>query len=284
MRSDREGASLVFDLGPVALEIVRAPGVPVLVAPSHQDSLLLCLAGEAFFVCEGVTRSLTLRDCALRISGREGTLLPGEGAVVACVGFSNPLGPSGGRSERWEGLRRLLPHVIEALPDQGVFGRLEELYGQLILETAKRDMAREKGPTSPLYADMASTRFQRAQEFIRARLSQRVSLGEVAAALSLSPRSVQLLFQKEAGMSLSRFISRVRLAEAHERLLNATPNANVTQIALDCGFTHAGLFSATYRKLYGELPRETLARGRSSDAVANMRGVLEISTGLMAQV
>jgi AraC-like DNA-binding protein len=78
---------------------------------------------------------------------------------------------------------------------------------------------------------------------------------------------VQLLFAQEAGTSLTRFVNEMRIEAAHQLLLQADHQSNVTQIALDCGFNHTGLFSAAYRRVYGELPRDTLARARRGAGV-----------------
>lgn len=45
-------------------------------------------------------------------------------------------------------------------------------------------------------------------------------------------------------------------------LLGARAGSSVTSIALDWGFDHLGRFAASYKKRFGETPRETLKRTR----------------------
>jgi transcriptional regulator GlxA family with amidase domain len=40
------------------------------------------------------------------------------------------------------------------------------------------------------------------------------------------------------------------------------PLDNVSSIAIDCGFVNLGLFASRYRRTFGELPSQTLARNR----------------------
>ena len=54
----------------------------------------------------------------------------------------------------------------------------------------------------------------------------------------------------------------VRLNRAREMLEQPTKNASVIQIALKCGFQNPSHFARDYRLAFGELPSETLKRGR----------------------
>ena len=54
----------------------------------------------------------------------------------------------------------------------------------------------------------------------------------------------------------------LRLEQAHATL-RASAKANVSEIALACGFTHFSRFAETYRRHYGETPSVTLRRARS---------------------
>jgi AraC-like DNA-binding protein len=51
-----------------------------------------------------------------------------------------------------------------------------------------------------------------------------------------------------------------RLKQARLQLDAPRPGATVTEVALDCGFTHLGRFSSEYRRRFGELPSQTLRR------------------------
>jgi AraC-like DNA-binding protein len=53
-----------------------------------------------------------------------------------------------------------------------------------------------------------------------------------------------------------------RLRQVREALLAADPEANVTTIASNAGFTHLSRFSIEYRRRFGEKPSETLKSRR----------------------
>jgi transcriptional regulator, AraC family len=58
------------------------------------------------------------------------------------------------------------------------------------------------------------------------------------------------------------FIKQSKLKSLREELVSGKAVRNVTEVALDYGFTHLGRFSSDYRKMFGELPSETLRRKR----------------------
>lgn len=105
-------------------------------------------------------------------------------------------------------------------------------------------------------------RVRQAEEIMRARSDEPLSMAELARSVGVGLRSLQLAFLQVRGMGPRDVLVRVRLERARARLLAAHPAETVTRVALDSGFAHLGRFPATYRAAFGELPAETLARAR----------------------
>jgi AraC-like DNA-binding protein len=81
--------------------------------------------------------------------------------------------------------------------------------------------------------------------------------------LGMSERNLELYFQEALGLSPKAWFQHIALRQARRKLLrDDSCGASVTRIALDCGFEHLGRFSESYRKLFGELPSDTLRRTR----------------------
>lgn len=82
---------------------------------------------------------------------------------------------------------------------------------------------------------------------------------EIAAAVGVSGRFVNLCFNAVYGTSLHRTLRLRRLAEARRRLVAGGEGLLVKQVALDLGLWHFGRFARDYQALFGETPSETLA-------------------------
>jgi AraC-like DNA-binding protein len=65
------------------------------------------------------------------------------------------------------------------------------------------------------------------------------------------------------GRSPLEWVNARRLAAARARLLRSSFGVAISNVALDCGFTHPSRFSAAYRRAHGELPSATLAAAGS---------------------
>jgi AraC-like DNA-binding protein len=52
----------------------------------------------------------------------------------------------------------------------------------------------------------------------------------------------------------------IRLAELNAKLMAASPDARIIDIAFDLGFTHLGRMAGAYRQKFGEAPSATLRR------------------------
>jgi AraC-like DNA-binding protein len=105
----------------------------------------------------------------------------------------------------------------------------------------------------------APSRIEAAEAFIREHLFAPITTAEVAAAIGLSPRGVQQLFQRERGTTPTAFLRIERMRHARRLLLDAEPGSTtVSEIASACGFAHMGRFAGAYAEEFGESPSATL--------------------------
>jgi transcriptional regulator GlxA family with amidase domain len=100
---------------------------------------------------------------------------------------------------------------------------------------------------------------RRAIAFIHENAHQDIGLSDIAAAIDVTPRSVQYLFRRHLGTTPLEYLRRVRLDRAHRDLQAADPAVDtVMAIAGRWRFGHAGRFSIAYKKAFGHPPSRTL--------------------------
>jgi AraC-like DNA-binding protein len=85
---------------------------------------------------------------------------------------------------------------------------------------------------------------------------------DLARALGVSVRTLQIATHAVHGVSLHHYLRLKRLWATRMQLMTASAGASVKAAALGNGFWHLGDFSRGYRLTFGETPSETLARGR----------------------
>jgi transcriptional regulator GlxA family with amidase domain len=96
------------------------------------------------------------------------------------------------------------------------------------------------------------------RQFIEAHAAEPIRLGDLADRLGVTLRGLQVGFRKQFGCTLSDYLFKCRLDLARARLATATDGMTVTAVALDCGFVNVGAFANRYRRVFGELPSQTL--------------------------
>jgi len=104
--------------------------------------------------------------------------------------------------------------------------------------------------------------FTQLLSYIEANIRQDISVEELAQIGNVSVRTVYNLFARYFNVTPKLFIKQTKLKSLREELTGSRAVRNVTEVALDYGFTHLGRFSSDYRKMFGELPSETLRRCR----------------------
>lgn len=101
------------------------------------------------------------------------------------------------------------------------------------------------------------------EEWIDAHWREDVTIDDLCRLTGTGARSIFASFKKSRGYSPIAYLKTVRLQAARAMLTSGDPNVSVTGIAYACGFTSLGHFARYYRTQFGELPSETIQRGRT---------------------
>lgn len=158
---------------------------------------------------------------------------------------------------------KLIYHDLDqgsvALVGRNTASSAERLLIQLLLETVPSNYSHLiEAPEAPKPAYV-----KRAVDFIHTEANSPIALDDIVAVAGVSVRSLYEGFRRHCGQSPMAYLRAVRLDRAHAELRRgAAEGASVTDVALACGFNHLSKFAKVYRERFGELPSETLARGR----------------------
>jgi AraC-like DNA-binding protein len=92
----------------------------------------------------------------------------------------------------------------------------------------------------------------KARQFIRERFAEDLSLRTIASAVNTSRFYFCKQFRKATGLSLTEFVSRTRIEQAKNLLLNR--NLRVSEIAYAIGFQSLTHFNRAFKKIVGRSP------------------------------
>ena len=98
---------------------------------------------------------------------------------------------------------------------------------------------------------------RRAEDYMQAKLGEPVSVLDLCRELAISERTLHHVLQEVRGLSPMAYFKAVRLNAVRQELKTAA-DTTVHQIAQRWGFSHTGEFAGAYRRLFGELPSQTL--------------------------
>jgi len=102
----------------------------------------------------------------------------------------------------------------------------------------------------------------RAMELIHTTELESISAVELCIYAGCSQRLLERTFKKRFGVTPKKYIKYLRLARVRDDLLSFDTQSceSIIELAGTQGFWHMGQFAADYRRVYGELPSETLDR------------------------
>ncbi|MGJ4971206.1 MULTISPECIES: AraC family transcriptional regulator [unclassified Bradyrhizobium] len=110
--------------------------------------------------------------------------------------------------------------------------------------------------------DVAPRIVRLTEEYIEASCGRAITIEELASQTGVSIRALYAAFKKSRGYSPTTFAKTVRLRQAKQMLSGADQRTSVSAVAFNCGFGNLGHFARDYREMFGELPSDTLSRGR----------------------
>ncbi len=99
---------------------------------------------------------------------------------------------------------------------------------------------------------MESDRYRRALLYIHKNFRRNLTVAEVAAEVYLVPDYFSTYFEKNMGMSCSRYINKLRMELACEYILST--DLSLKEIVYRCGFRSFSYFSHVFKKYYGCSP------------------------------
>lgn len=194
---------------------------------------------------EAHARQVEHRDLAAALAGR-GVFKPG--------------------TDRLSEFRRLLMSVMQSLDVNPValqYRQTQRVLAQSMLGAVVAVVADEAGAAKTASACAGRRHVvDAAKSFMQSRIAEPITVADLCRELGVSRRTLQYSFQEVLGINPVAFLRAMRLNGVRRDLKSAArPADSVQDIAARWGFWHLGHFVTDYKRMFGELPSETL-RGR----------------------
>lgn len=246
-----------------SVALIRGEGESSWYGNSVSRGFLVCTPpGEAIdgwigpgFKCSSIGVPVSVWDQCRRAAGHEGAEL--EAVVVL-------LPP-----DRFAAMERCLLNLRQSLRHTGdrkpAFVALEVADVVSCFVTQVWELA-TRAPVPRESTRNRARLARRAEDWLRSHHDVAVGVSGLPLAMGTSRRELEYAFRETFAMSPRDFLEKIRLNAIRRELVRASGEMSrqVTTVALDHGISHLGRFPSLYRRLFGELPSETLARGTQS--------------------
>lgn len=113
----------------------------------------------------------------------------------------------------------------------------------------------EKRDVMDLYfSGVTGRKVQNVRRIINSNLDKEISIEELALKVNLNRTTLQQVFKKMYGLTISEYRTKARIQLAKNLLVST--NLSITEISGQCGYANASKFSEVFKKNEGMLPRE----------------------------
>lgn len=97
-----------------------------------------------------------------------------------------------------------------------------------------------------------TTPIRKAVDYIRCHFNQKISLGDMAAAVGMNPKYFCTYFKKQTLTTPVAFLTMIRIR--HAKLLLQQQELSVLEVALSCGFDNVSFFIRQFKRATGQTP------------------------------
>ena len=182
--------------------------------------------------------------------------------IVADCGGLGTIRPE---PSRLAALRALMLSVLESAdtdPGPLQYRQTQRVLEQSLMSAAIVAVADDSALAKPPCASRQHI-VETAKAFMREHISEPITVADLCVALGVSRRTLQYSFQEVLGLNPVCYLRAMRLNGVRRDLKCGEPPATSVQgTAAEWGFWHLGHFVTDYKRMFGELPSETLRRKR----------------------
>ena len=140
----------------------------------------------------------------------------------------------------------------EAMAPDNLFDLFAEGWAMQALALLSRAERAEEPPTAEWRGGLPPASLRRIEDYIRANLSSAISLADLADIAGLSRRHFLRAYRASVGETPLGHVRALRIEEAKHHLSDA--RQSITDVALECGFSHAQHFTTSFRMATGVTP------------------------------
>jgi AraC family transcriptional regulator len=169
------------------------------------------------------------------------------------------VGDVGGRDGDLRPATQLGARLLTSALASGVSDRLEtEDAALLLLDALGGDLATNRARSTRRPGQPQRRRVEEARALLASQPTARWRLNTVARAVHSSPFHLARQFRAVTGESISRYVLRLRLGLALDRI--AAGETELARLAVELGFAHHSHFSARFRSVFGTTPTQARSK------------------------
>lgn len=250
-------------------------------------SVLYLLEGEMTVRCFGDPVTLRKEDILLINAGTEFAVVsaaeavcgracyPGETVSRIMEGEDLILSADSARdgSRSYSDLRELFREMTAEyiLPRHRTRAAMDSMLLKL-LDTLIENYRIEAGDLRT-EGDESDIRMRQILHYIMNHLHEDLVLSDLASEMYVSASTLSRIFRKKTGVYFADYVMRLRIRNAVS--LMRSSDQNLTQIAMNCGFSSSAVFNRSFKKVTGMGPSEYRKKYRTEEDSAAERSLLE---------
>ena len=124
----------------------------------------------------------------------------------------------------------------------------------------------------------ADARMRQMMQYIINHINDEINLSDLAGEMFVSTSTLSRIFKKSTGMYFADYVMRLRVRTSLGLLRNS--EQNLTQIAMNCGFSTSAAFNRSFKKVTGMMPSEyrkkyQITPGTDEDLIRNEQEIRE---------